>query len=86
MIFCDIFANFFKNLGLPESIKIRQDVSRATKKCQEVVQEVTKKYSDFKLGTLLVQIRTVGQGPSWRTRIINKNYKNQENSDKENFK
>ena len=38
-------------------------MSRSVKKCQELVTEVAKKYQDINFGTLLVQIRIVGQGP-----------------------
>ena len=51
--------NFQKFLVLPTV----QESSRSVKKCQELVTEVTKKYQDINFGTLLVQIRIVGQGP-----------------------
>ena len=52
-------TNFQKFLVLPTV----QESSRSVKKCQELVTEVTKKYQDINFGTLLVQIRIVGQGP-----------------------
>ena len=51
-----MFHEFSKVLG-------PSDRSRIVKKCQELVTEVAKKYQDINFGTLLVQIRIVGQGP-----------------------
>ena len=51
-------TNFQKFLVLPTV----QESSRSVKKCQELVTEVAKKYQDINFGTLLVQIRIVGQG------------------------
>ena len=52
-------TNFKKFLVLPTV----QESSGSVKKCQEFVTEVAKTYQDIKFGTLLVQIRIVGQGP-----------------------
>ena len=53
-------TNFKKFLVLPTV----QESSRSVKMCQEFVTEVAKKYQDINFGTLLVQIRIVGQGPN----------------------
>ena len=58
-IFWTCSTNFQKFLVLPTV----QESSRSVKKCQELVTEVAKKYQDINFGTLLVQIRIVGQGP-----------------------
>ena len=58
-IFWTCSTNFQKFLVLPTV----QESSRSVKKCQELVTEVAKKYQDIYFGTLLVQIRIVGQGP-----------------------
>ena len=63
-IFWTCSTNFQKFLVLPTV----QESSRSVKKCQELVTEVAKKYQDIHFGTLLVQIRIVGQGPKGKGR------------------
>ena len=58
-----MFHEFSKVLG-------PSDRSRIVKKCQELVTEVAKKYQDINFGTLLVQIRIVGQGPEPMLHIV----------------